>query len=375
MKTKATDWSERMLRKISTAASAAINRFSVPRNTIATASTQGHCAFKTAYEAKHGSPEFDFESITRFRVGHSFEIDMAIRLIAGGFKPVEPSEIFTAPGPCFCGGGDLLDTCGVTATVRKKLRAKGVMLPTEQLSLDIAKEDIAANYDLVIKVPNGSYMVWECKTTEDILTEPREEWIPQVKTQLGLLKVFAPEGSVIRGAVYCRMGNSIEQDFEIIPPTDSEWAQLKVRAQHIAQAKRGEVEGAKEPSHLCGLCPAHTCKFSPAGRASEAFPLPKNVQMAVENYLIAKGISEDYAAEADRNKKILLDYAGEERMAAKAGDSLVMVSPVSGRFSINQKKLAALVSTSVIEACSTKGKGYMKVEIKPLPKAVPAPAS
>ncbi|QOX80768.1 hypothetical protein FY034_17240 (plasmid) [Trichlorobacter lovleyi] len=372
MKTRTTEWAERMLRKISEIASAAINRFSVPRNTISTASAQGHCAFKTAYEAKHGSPEFDFASLTRFRVGHAFEFDIATRLIAGGFVPVEPDEILTHPGPCFCGGGDLLDVCGVTANIRKSLKANGVLLPTEQLTLDIPADDIGANYDIVVKAPNGSFMVWECKTTEDTLTIPRDEWVSQVKTQLGLLRHFAPEGSVIRGAVYCRMGNSIEQDFEIAPPNEKEWADLKARAQHIAQAKRGEVEGAKEPSHFCGFCHAATCQYSPAGRAANSFPLPKDVQQAVENFITTKDIADSYAKEAERHKKKLLDYAGDERMTAKAGKYLVMASPIPGRVTISTKKLATMVSPSILEACSSKGNGYMKVEVKPLPDEPPA---
>lgn len=368
MMTKFMVWTEKQLRQISDSASAAINRYSRPRNEIATASSIGHCDFKVAFEAQNGSQEFDFSTMVRFRVGHIFELDLAMRLIAGGFTPVEPDEILTATGPCFCGGGDLLEICGISAEARKILRQSGVKLPTEQLTLEDTDAECGANYDFVIKHKDGSYVVIETKTTEADLVEAKPEWVDQIHTQLAILFSHVPAGTKIRGSIYARMGNAREEEFEgFSVPTPSEWAQLRIKAKHQAAAKRGEVEGCKAPSHLCGLCHAHTCPLSPAGRSKKALPLPADVALAAENFKTASDLAKSFTAEADRAKQILLDYAGDKRMQAIAGDQMVLVSPVAGRFTVNQKKLSTLVDPSVLEACSSRGKGYMKVEIKPLP--------
>ena len=367
MTTKFMLWTEKQLRQISDSASSAIDRYSRPRNEIATASSIGHCSFKVAYEAQNGTPASDFSQMVRFRVGHIFELDLAMRMIEGGFKPVEPGEIFTTPGPCFCGGGDLLETCGINAEARKLLGSSGVMLPTEQLTLEYADAEIGANYDLVIKHKDSSYVVIETKTTEADLTEPRPEWVDQINTQIKILALHVPQGTKIRGSIYARMGNAREVEFEGFTPNAEQWAELCIKAKHQAAAKRGEVEGSKSPSHLCGLCHAHTCPLSITGRSKKALPLPADVALAAENFKTASDLAKSFTAEADRAKQILLDYAGDKRMQAVAGDQVVLVSPVAGRLSVNQKKLSALVPASVLEACSSRGKGYMKVEIKPLP--------
>lgn len=236
--------------------------------------------------------------------------------------------------------------------------------------------EFQANLDFIFVNQNSKTVKYlELKSVDEIPAEPRESHLNQMAYGTNILALQEEfVGWNIEGAIlYCNLNSG---EYEIFNGHTAESLkpafEKRMEASKILwSALHGGPQPEPTPCASCGWCPyTEECRVRSTKGLNQ---LPSEVSRAAQNYAIAKDLADSFSAEAKRHRQLLVDYAGKGKITGLADDLVVRVSPRSGGFSINQKKLSLLVSPEIVSECMTKNKDKVVVEVKPL-MADPTPA-
>ena len=193
----------------------------------------------------------------------------------------------------------------------------------------------------------------------------KSSWTAQNLFQQGLHRLNLPEINVT-GEVLAFDRASGELAQYPVEFDQNVFDVLVEKAKGIWAAVKGEgpIPGP-EPGLLCGFCDYQS--ECPAHQRSRE-ELPEEISEIARLFAHHKRNHAMLGGVVDGLKEMLMDYAGGRRLKGVTPDGLVVnVSPQAGKISINGEKLRAL-APELYQECSKMGKGFVKVEVKPLPE-------
>lgn len=323
-----------------------LHDFRLPREQMATASEIGGCERRVVEDLKN-PPTHDDHQLMVFERGHIYELVVEQYLSAMGFKKVTPAEFATTPGPCFVGGHK------------------------NQLTLEHPDLPIGAHADFVVKHKTGDLFVIECKTTDGIPSDPYGNYVEQLHTVMGLLKLRFTAVEV-RGSILVRdLNKGHEHEFDGYAFNTGIFDYLVKKGIHLSLAKQGKAVPTTTPGPLCGCCNHREGCPGHAG----AVKIPANILDAAEQLERLNSSKKELDREIETLKNQLLDFTGERYRGEEEGLTLTATT-VGESVTLDSAKLEREYPEA-FAACNTKRRaGYTKLEVKRLkPKAAKVKAA